>query len=66
MKHSLLVLVFSAAHCFAGWTVQQSGTVATLNSVTVHHGQDDIAWICGDAGTILHTTNGGFELDFTK
>jgi photosystem II stability/assembly factor-like uncharacterized protein len=53
----LLSLVFTSARAQTGW-VAQSSPVAThlraLDFVTSEEG-----WICGDAGVILHTTDGG-------
>ncbi|HWA06545.1 MAG TPA: YCF48-related protein [Ignavibacteria bacterium] len=42
-----------------GWFQQVSGTTVNLHSVNSHHGNENIAWVCGDNGVILHTTNGG-------
>jgi len=39
------------------WTVQQSGTMNRLNCVTAVSG--DVAWIAGENGTVLLTTDGG-------
>jgi photosystem II stability/assembly factor-like uncharacterized protein len=43
----------------AGWFLQNSGTGANLRSVIFNHGNENIAWTCGENGTILFTSNGG-------
>jgi photosystem II stability/assembly factor-like uncharacterized protein len=43
----------------AGWQVQNSGTMVHLYSITAAHGSIDVAWACGEGGTILYTSNGG-------
>lgn len=43
----------------SGWFQQVSGTNVNLHSINSHHGNENIAWTCGDNGVILHTTNGG-------
>ncbi len=61
MKNTILplILLFIALRCDAGWVQQTSGTNANLHSVVSSHGQVNTAWICGDNGTILFTSNGG-------
>jgi photosystem II stability/assembly factor-like uncharacterized protein len=49
----------SAVPALGGWIAQESGTTKALNDVTAHHGINARAWVCGEDGTILHTTNGG-------
>lgn len=43
----------------AGWQLQNGGTSVDLHGVTASHGSNQVAWACGDGGTILHTSNGG-------
>ena len=54
---SLLILTSLEAH--ADWFHQNSGTSANLRSVIFNHGNENIAWACGENGTILYTSNGG-------
>ena len=39
--------------------MQQSGTTKNLHGVQFNHGNEDMAWACGDSGMILYTSNGG-------
>lgn len=43
----------------SGWLLRPSGTTHNLYSVTANHSTIYEAWVCGENGTILHTTNGG-------
>jgi photosystem II stability/assembly factor-like uncharacterized protein len=43
------------------WFQQVSGTTVNLHSINSHHGNENLAWSCGDSGVILHTTNGGIN-----
>jgi photosystem II stability/assembly factor-like uncharacterized protein len=43
----------------AGWVLQHSPVTTHLFHVNFHHGNENIAWTCGENGVILHTTNGG-------
>lgn len=53
-------LLFLAGTAIAsGWELQSSGTTVDLHGVTASHSSIQVAWACGDQGTILHTTNGG-------
>lgn len=53
----LIPLIPQTGH--AGWTRQQSGTTRHLYGITANHGDNAKAWACGQAGTILFTSNGG-------
>ena len=57
------ILIFSFIHSplFAGWVHQTGPTSVNLNGVNFHHGSEDLAWACGDNGTIIHTSNGGIN-----
>ena len=41
------------------WEERNSGVTVSLNSV--HNLNSPDAWICGDSGTVLHTTNRGYN-----
>lgn len=57
---SLLVLfLLISNNSYCGWFIQNSNVTVNLNSVTFNHGNENSAWVCGDNGVILHTTNGG-------
>ena len=53
------LLIFTSNEADAGWFQQNSGTTADLRSVNFNHGNENIAWACGENGTILYTSNGG-------
>ncbi|NOS84011.1 MAG: T9SS type A sorting domain-containing protein [Ignavibacteria bacterium] len=57
----IISIFFLQSNLFSqsGWFQQVSGTNVNLHSVNSHHGNENIAWSCGDNGVILHTTNGG-------
>lgn len=66
MKHSsILIPIISilllqpVLFSQTGWFLQVSGISVNLHSINSHHGNENIAWACGDNGVILHTTNGG-------
>ena len=54
-------LIFTSFEADAGWFHQNSGTSADLKSVIFNHGNENIAWVCGENGTILYTSNGGLN-----
>ncbi len=54
-------LIFTSFKADAGWFHQNSGTSANLKSVIFNHGNENIAWACGENGTILYTSNGGLN-----
>ncbi|MCA9755825.1 MAG: T9SS type A sorting domain-containing protein [Candidatus Eisenbacteria bacterium] len=57
---ALTCTLLLASTCLAaGWELQTSGTTVDLHGVTANHSDIDIAWACGDDGTILYTSNGG-------
>lgn len=53
------LFIFTSFEADAGWFQQNSGTSANLRSVVFNHGNENIAWACGENGTILYTSNGG-------
>src|SRR5262245_61324656 len=55
----LVAILFAASSASAGWVVQDSGTNANLYGVNAHHGNINMAWSCGEGGTILFTSDGG-------
>ena len=55
------LLIFTTLEADAGWFQQNSGTSANLRSVIFNHGNENIAWACGENGTILYTSNGGIN-----
>ncbi len=55
------LLFFTSIEADAGWFQQNSGTTADLRSVNFNHGNENIAWACGENGTILYTSNGGIN-----
>ena len=57
----IISIFFFQSYLFSqtGWFQQVSGTTVNLHSVNSHHGNENIAWTCGDNGVILYTTNGG-------
>jgi photosystem II stability/assembly factor-like uncharacterized protein len=59
MKKLFLILLFIPHVSFAGWFHQSSGTTHDLYSVNFNHGNENIAWACGENGAILYTSNGG-------
>lgn len=62
MKKLLFIsIILSSAGIYSGWVQQVSGVTVNLFSVNHHHGNDDIAWTCGENGVMLHTTNGGIN-----
>lgn len=66
MKILLPVFLLITGSCFAGWNIQLSGTSNDLYSVNFNHGNDDIAWACGENGTILFTSNAGVTWTLQK
>jgi photosystem II stability/assembly factor-like uncharacterized protein len=52
---SLLFILNALSHA-QYWSEQNSGVSVSLNSVTSVNGY---AWVCGNNGTVLRTTNGG-------
>ncbi len=54
-----ILIIQSALYSQTGWFLQVSGTNVNLHSINSHHGNENLAWACGDNGVILHTTNGG-------
>ncbi len=61
MKRYFYTLLFSVIICSTGysqfWQYQTSGTTQILNDVYMI---DELTgWVCGDAGTLLRTTNAG-------
>lgn len=63
MKNSISILLFAFIVFWHNsgyaqfWTYQTSGTTQHLNGVYMQDTQN--GWICGDAGTLLKTSNGG-------
>ena len=55
MRLALFLLLPLAAP--AQWTIQPSGTTASLRGI--HAVSPEIAWASGTSGTVLHTTDGG-------
>jgi photosystem II stability/assembly factor-like uncharacterized protein len=53
----LFLLLFITGMASAQWTPQTSGVTTQLTSVSAP--DDNNAWICGYAGKVLRTTNGG-------
>jgi photosystem II stability/assembly factor-like uncharacterized protein len=43
----------------ADWVQQESGTHYNLNDVTANHSNIDNAWVCGNHGILLYTSDGG-------
>lgn len=52
----LVILAFPVSLLSQSWVFQNSGTTKKLNSVSVTR---NLAWVCGDSGTVLKTTNNG-------
>lgn len=52
---SLLFILNALSHA-QYWSEQNSGVSVSLNSVSAING---VAWVCGNNGTVLRTTNGG-------
>ena len=52
-----LIIIFSASIVHAQWSEQTSPTTNALYSVSIVDGS--VAWIGGDLGVVLRTTNGG-------
>lgn len=59
MKILLCIFLLNSFEADAGWFHQNSGTNVNLKSVIFNHGNENIAWACGDNGTIVYTSNGG-------
>lgn len=60
MKKILIVLFLITAFTqisFSQWTEQSSGVTTQLTSVSAV--TDNVAWMCGYAGKVIRTTNGG-------
>jgi photosystem II stability/assembly factor-like uncharacterized protein len=55
----LLLTLAAWSDAFAGWQLQASGTDKHLYDVNAHHGDINVAWACGEDGTILFTSDGG-------
>ena len=61
MRSLGIMIAFIAAFAgpvAAGWNAQTSGTWVDLHDITANHSSINKAWACGDAGTIVATTNG--------
>ncbi|MBE2219765.1 MAG: hypothetical protein IAE90_16255, partial [Ignavibacteria bacterium] len=60
MKYTIIVLMFvtSAVLCQGSWVEQVSGVSVSLNSAVTSNWVNN-AWVCGDNGTVLKTTNLG-------
>jgi photosystem II stability/assembly factor-like uncharacterized protein len=52
-----IILLTSISHAQSGWYTQNSGTDRFL--FDVHFVDQNNGWVCGQTGTVLHTTNGG-------
>ena len=59
MKIFLCIFLLISFEADAGWFQQNSGTNGNLKSVIFNHGNENIAWACGENGTIVYTSNGG-------
>lgn len=56
----LLLISFAAGTVKSQW-IQQYPVTPSNHLADAHFINDKTGWICGNQGTILHTTNGGFE-----
>ncbi len=57
----ITILTFNLNYVYSqdGWVIQPSGTTVNLHSVNFDHATSNRAWVCGNSGTILHTSNAG-------
>ncbi|NOS85078.1 MAG: T9SS type A sorting domain-containing protein [Ignavibacteria bacterium] len=55
----LIILIVFANGISSQWIEQQSGVTTSLNAVYSSPNNVNNAWICGDNGVVLRTTNGG-------
>ncbi|MCF8242349.1 MAG: T9SS type A sorting domain-containing protein [Melioribacteraceae bacterium] len=53
----VLLLIYPSSLFASGWQVQESNTNANLRGVWFADSLN--GWVCGEAGTILHTSTGG-------
>lgn len=51
------LMLFLTVTLYSQWTEQTSGLTTSLNSVSGV--TDNVAWVCGNAGKVLRTVNGG-------
>jgi len=54
--YSIVLSILPGSVFSQSWVLQNSGTTKKLNSISVTR---NLAWVCGDSGTVLKTTNNG-------